>query len=226
MNKPFYKTKGFFVVYIVICLFAAGLYLNDQIKSKSTLSKNVIGTEQDQEKSESTVKKSPEEIKSEIIGTINAEIKILKTEEIFKKEYSTLEEFGSAVRLIETWCENVTSIKDNGDKDILKVKNELSKIVSNMFVKSLPMLRKNYVKLIGDSMWENNIKVTSAGSSYKTLTFIGNIFTDNKNKSDFQKLQSDFLHKLRFERVNYKWFESEEGYTYYKIDSPKDSDIQ
>ena len=42
---------------------------------------------------------------------------------------------------------------------------------------------------------------------------------------DLQSSLEDMLKKLRFDRVNYKWYEYDDKYNYFDLKSPKDVDI-
>ncbi|HMN19209.1 MAG TPA: hypothetical protein PKA31_01265 [Candidatus Moranbacteria bacterium] len=67
--------------------------------------------------------------------------------------------------------------------------------------------------------------VTTSGTGNRTLTLTGGVFASNKNVGDLQSSLEDMLKKLRFDRVNYKWYEYDDKYNYFDLKSPKDADI-
>jgi hypothetical protein len=111
------------------------------------------------------------------------------------------------------------SRKSPNDKRLIKAKNILQK---NM-AKAYPYYRKMMVAVSNDALWEKNIKVRGSGSS---ITFIGGIFANNGNIKAFQTDIQETLQNFRFKRVNYKWYEQADEYTYYTVTSPKDNEIK
>ena len=59
----------------------------------------------------------------------------------------------------------------------------------------------------------------------KTIQFTGGIFANNKNKQETQETLSEILNLLRFNTVNYKWYEYDDEYTYYELDTKRDNEI-
>lgn len=84
-----------------------------------------------------------------------------------------------------------------------------------------PILRKAYVKVLKDALWEDDIDVKYSGT---TISFIGGKFAANRNIAEFHDIARDALVKIRFKRVNYKWYKYDEEYSYYTLYPGSDSD--
>jgi hypothetical protein len=80
-----------------------------------------------------------------------------------------------------------------------------------------PAFRKQYVKLLGNTLWEHDIEV-EARNNYKTITFIGGTFSLNRHIKEFHSEARDMLKLLGFTRAEYKWYKYDDEYTYYTIE--------
>ena len=92
-------------------------------------------------------------------------------------------------------------------------------------VSEFPKLRKAYGKIVAKKLWVENIEVEVFGNNSKTIQFTGGIFANNKNKQETQETLSEMLNFLRFKKANYKWYEYDDEYTYYDLDSKNDNEI-
>lgn len=91
-----------------------------------------------------------------------------------------------------------------------KVAKELWKVKS-------PQLRKQYVSIIKDKLWENDIDVKTTNGG-KDIWFIGGIFAAHKNIKDFEAQTEENLKALGFHRAYYRWVDSDLAeYTYYDL---------
>lgn len=115
-------------------------------------------------------------------------------------------------------------INDKND-EIKKIAKQLETKVSQLQSKEFPKMRKAYVDLVDRKMWEHNIDVYSKWSYNWTIEFVWWTFVNNKNKLDFYMTIKDMLVLLRFDRVNFKWYEYDDEYTYWTIDSNADSKV-
>ena len=80
--------------------------------------------------------------------------------------------------------------------------------------KALPGIRKAFVKITKDELWESDIDVYDADGG-KTIWFVGGTFAANRNIKSFQENIETTLIKLGFKRACYKWIEHTDKYTYY-----------
>ena len=113
-------------------------------------------------------------------------------------------------------------------KDRYNDRNPLDSVTSTLLEKNLkkanklitklqPAFRKQYVKLLGNALWEHDIEV-EARNNYKTITFIGGTFARNSNIKDFHNEAHEMLKLLGFTRAEYKWYKYDDEYTYYTIE--------
>lgn len=86
-------------------------------------------------------------------------------------------------------------------------------------------MRLTYKKITQSLLWEDDINVEILGKRNTTLQFTGRAFTTNKNIKEVQNSCSDMVNKLRFKTINYKWYKYDDEYTYFTLDTPKDSDL-
>lgn len=121
--------------------------------------------------------------------------------------------------------DNALSLINKNDKDkpdsIRTLLAKLEATLKKTQQKEFPLLRKAYIKITDEKLWENNINVSGSGS---TITFIGGIFANNKNIKDIQEGVSDQLHLLRFKKSIYRWYDGADG-TQYTMESKKDSEL-
>lgn len=107
----------------------------------------------------------------------------------------------------------------NNDAKLKKAKDLLKKKLSEAY----PYYRKLMVRASSEALWEKNIKVTGTGS---TITFTGGVFANHANIKAFETDIEETLNNFRFKRVNYKWYDYDDEYTYYSLSNPKDSEIK
>ncbi|MDU1906402.1 MAG: hypothetical protein E6772_16655 [Dysgonomonas sp.] len=104
------------------------------------------------------------------------------------------------------------------EKQIQVIKNK----ISQMQVKVYPALRKAFAQNAKSKLWEEDIKVVQNGT---TITFIGHQFVTNRNIKESYEAIYEYLISVRYKKAIFKWHDYSE-YTYYNIDSPKDSDVK
>ncbi len=104
-----------------------------------------------------------------------------------------------------------------------QLKNELVKLQ----VREFPLIRKNYTEVISKSLWEENGKAKYYGVGNKNILIISSLFANNKNIASLQQSIESILNHFRFNKVSYKWIDSEYAeYSYYDLQGTKDSDIK
>lgn len=90
-------------------------------------------------------------------------------------------------------------------------------------VTGLPLLRRKMGPFLAKQLWESDVKARTFGDSYTTVEFVGGAFAAHHNIQTSQDAASPFLSRLRFKRAQYKWIESAEEFTFYKLDTLPDN---
>ena len=116
----------------------------------------------------------------------------------------------------KTYDNGVDSMKQYFDANarLSSLRHYCVKRRAEIMEEAKPKLRKRYVKVLGDKLWEDDIQVKASG---KIITFIGGIFAANRNKKEFQEKLGDTLKELGFKQVRYKFIEHDDEYTYYDL---------
>lgn len=136
------------------------------------------------------------------------------------------EGLGQALMQIEanSFIHKLATNLNSDDEEMISLIAKHKKLTISKQKKTFPELRRAFIKITDQLMWEQNIDVEAYGSN-KNVIFTGGIFASNKNISDFQSTISESLRDLRFNRAYFRWFNGAEDLTYYEISSQSDSDI-
>lgn len=159
--------------------------------------------------------------------------------EIFdlKSKISSIDDFQSSryrgsvsklvneIDLFKEYARFAERIENLDNTEVKKLHSRFVKKLEALQVSEFPKLRKAYAQIVKDKLWVENIEVEVSGGRYTTLQFTGGTFASNRNKQEFQTTLSDILYEFRFKRVNYKWYEYDDEYTYYTLNSMKDSEL-
>lgn len=129
---------------------------------------------------------------------------------------SELDEFAGALKLA-----------DLGARDSLTANKKLAASLKNKIIalqiQEFPKMRKHYADFAAKKLWSDDMEVNANGSGYTKLMLISAKFAANKNKESAQDAIRGVVSALRFKQVAYKWYSGESEYTYYPLDTPKDS---
>jgi hypothetical protein len=134
----------------------------------------------------------------------------------FPKYETSMEGLG----LIQELQEDVT--RALGDPERSKQAKVWKTSLQSLQQKHYPKLRKMWAKDMEDKLWKSDIEVNLRGT---TIEFVGGTFAANANIDAMQKEIGTLFKEFRFKRVNYKWYSGADEYTYYKIDSPNDTEL-
>lgn len=85
-----------------------------------------------------------------------------------------------------------------------------------------PKFRRIAAKEYKAKLWREDIDVSSYGT---TIAFSGGLFASNANIEDFNDLMLEELDKLRFQKVQYRWYKESDEYTSYTLKAKADSNI-
>lgn len=109
------------------------------------------------------------------------------------------------------------------DKSVVNLGHELRKKAVKIQKEHFPKMRKQYALNMKENLWREDIDVKLSGT---TLTFTGGVFAANANIEDFHKANIEQFLRFRFKKVQYKWYSGDSEITYYKINSPDDSELK
>jgi len=174
-------------------------------------------------------KRADEEVKKK------AEIERLKTQltsetEAIKKfnggEYrESVEKINAELMLFSVWAILADTAKNNDSDEIKKLGKNLETSLVALQNKEFPQMRLAWGKLLKTKLWEFNVDISVLGNKNTVLEIVGAYYASNKNIKDTQATISDMLKSLRFDRVNYRWYEYDDGY-YFTIESKKDNELE
>ncbi len=92
-------------------------------------------------------------------------------------------------------------------------------------VNQKPQARKLCAQKLKETMWEHDVAVEISGTRNTTLTFTGAVFASNKGIKAAQETIGSLYKNLGFKRVNYKWYEYDDTYTYFDIEGLPDGSM-
>ena len=90
---------------------------------------------------------------------------------------------------------------------------------------TFPILRDKAGGIFSNALWESDGKARTFGARYATVEFVNGSFAAHANIAKSHEAIRALLVRLRFKRAEYKWYSEADEYSYYTIESPKDSDI-
>lgn len=128
------------------------------------------------------------------------------------------------VVLFATYKNIIRDAKATSNKEILDLATKLEKKVLARQAQAFPKLRKNYADAAAEKLWESNIYVTVSGANNSVLNMTGGLFASNKNIKQTQETIQEIATQFRFKEVRYRWYKGADEFTYYKLETPKDSE--
>lgn len=224
VKKPIYKRKWFLItvgIIVVIILLPKGN--SDQNKKVSEQSGTVNNSSKDSKienvKEDTTPKVSTLETR------LSKEIEEIKKGIDFSVYRGEILKLQIETSMFKLWGDLIKEGLNSSNPVEVKLSNELQKLVSKVQQKELPLIRKDYIEIVRQKLWEENIKVSGSGRGTTTINLSGGTFFSNKNKSEVQNTLSDILTNFRFKQSTYRAYESQDEYTYYTMETPKDSEL-
>lgn len=155
---------------------------------------------------------------------IDREIKSIREGVSFSNYRGTMEQLRVGLILFEGWQTVITFGNISEDEEVQHKAKKLERLVRSVQLREFPKMRKEYGKILGNTLWENDISVAVYGSRKQYITLTGGIFAANKNIKDFQTQLQESMILYRFKQANYKWYSGDDEYTYFTIESKKDSE--
>jgi hypothetical protein len=160
-------------------------------------------------------KKQEAEAKQKAIDEIN--IFIWLVDNFKDNDYSSVRNIELTAILFWSYALTVEKYKNHTDSEIKNLALSLERKTSALQIKQFPIMRKEYTKLVDQTMWEYNIDVYSKWTWNWTIEFVWWYFANNKNKLDTYSTLKEMLKLLRFDRANFKWYEYDDNYTYWEV---------
>lgn len=204
--------QSFFITLFVITLFSCGDAKKPQIdtsreESLSREDKN-IGTE---------------EWKLTEIQSIKSDSTTLRNTDYIKLSNGTNSEMSSAIDFLSSHNPSWKGYRKTYNEFYTKDKRasipisyivKTSKLTLN---KILPSYRKSFAKNLANTLWEQDIYVTSSGAQNTILNFTGGIFAANQNIADMQSIIETDARHFGFKQVQYRWYKGASEFTYYNL---------
>lgn len=130
--------------------------------------------------------------------------------------------------LLLAWQDIYNDIKQNRElsPELDRKVAAYEKLLPQVLRRQFPVVREAMVKNWKRKMWEHDIEVLGRGPGTTTVRFVGGIFANNASIKEFQSKISEDLTSMRFKRAEYLWYQYDDEYTYYTIQSLKDSEIR
>jgi len=170
---------------------------------------------------------SPKEEYQALLSKLNTSINMIDSGKVdFDSYHKNLGTLLSEVAVFNVWngfvIKGLSSDSTEAKEKALKLKRQVRKIQIDQF----PKMRKAYVESIEHDLWRDNTTIKALGRKKDRLRLIGRMFASNRNKEDCQNKIIDAITSLRFKRVDYLWYDGQDEYTYYKVRSLKDNQLQ
>ncbi len=129
------------------------------------------------------------------------------------------------VALFNAYASIIEEYSTNQNPEIKTAISNLRNEVTKLQVREFPKLRKAYAKIIWETLWTSNIEVVTKWWDNWTIELVWGKLANNQNKLDVYTTLKEMLVMLRFNRINMKWYEYDDDYTYWDIESKNDNEI-
>ncbi|NML68796.1 hypothetical protein HHL23_03160 [Chryseobacterium sp. RP-3-3] len=209
--KPFFLKKRFLIPFGILLLLLIKCTKTD------------TSTPQNKKVSIQTEKKSEEKI--DLKTKLENNIKGIDEGQDLAKNVKSLDGIVIVLALYKVYSSIINEGKSSKNNDEQELAKKLEKKVIDSQVKTFPKLRRIYYELIKEKLWVNDVDVKILGPNNKTIQFTAGYFASNKNIQETQTTLHEMLLNLRFKQTQYKWYSGDDEYTYYNIESSKDSEI-
>lgn len=220
-DRPFYKKKRVLIPAGLLIIGIIGAQMDKDTKA-NTASSAPAATEQTSTANSSSGKTGGLDLKTKIENNIKS---IDGGDDLTKSEMTSVTAFQITAAIYKAYASTIKEGKQSTDKDVLKLTSDLEKKVIASQVKNFPKIRKAYYEFIKNKLWENDVYVDVSGSGNTVLKFTGAYFAANKNIKTTQETITEMLTLLRFKETQYTWYKGQDEYTYYKLETPKDTEI-
>ena len=211
----------------VLCLLKVEVddenYLNAQELLKEAEGKIM---ERDRQKAiEDSTNKYTEELKTagQTITQLESELNSIKSFDGSK--YQDIDGIKMELALLQAWIILVNDSEVHASGEVQKLSSSLKSELIKTQKKEYPLMRSRFSTYLDKTLWEDDIDVAASGSNKTTLTLTGGTFASNANIKEYQTTLYEILTLLRFKRIQYKWYEYDDTYTYYTLEVPTDAEL-
>ena len=149
---------------------------------------------------------------------------LLSVKDFEGSSYTDIDGIKVELALFQTWIALCNECENHASQEVHKLGNQLHIELHKLQAKEYPKMRGRFCSYLDTKLWEDNIDVAVSGSGKTILTFTGGIFANNANIKEYQTTLNETFTLLRFKRIQYKWYEYDDTYTYYTLEVPKDVD--
>lgn len=138
----------------------------------------------------------------------------------------TLEGLKVTLALYSLYAELIEEAKEYNltDQDKASVKRLKSLVIEDQ-KKNLPKMRDKYGIAVRKLVWEHDVSVKTFGTGFRTIEYVSSMFAANRNIKTFFENAQETLHIYRFKRVQFKWYDGDDEYQYFILDSLDDDDL-
>lgn len=142
-------------------------------------------------------------------------------------EFNTGLEMTTHVVLYKVLYDEAQKHKDSTNKELTTVAKQALNSIPSIQSRNFPALRRRFAEVLNAKMWIDDGKVYVQGGAATTLNVVNHTFALNENVREGYLAIADILKVLRFDRVKFKWADSEYlEYQYYDIDSLPDNKVE
>ena len=219
-SRPFYKKKRVLIPAAIIFLGMIGADMDKDKKVTTGTRENAVTEETSSPKPVGSYT-SNMNLKTKIVNNI----KSLDAGDDLMSDLSSATNIQIAAAVFIAYASIIKEGRQSSDEEILKLTADLEERVRAYQVKNFPKVRRAYYEFAKKTLWENDVDVDLSGSGNTVLKFTAGHFAANKNIKMTQESLSEMLTILRFKQTQYRWYKGEDEYTYYKMETPKDSEI-
>lgn len=106
---------------------------------------------------------------------------------------------------------------DSANEQILSLYKNNDNAARALGKKYFRSLRIQYVKMLNNDAWEDNIEVSVSGKNKDVITFVGGLFASHRYIKKFHEQILPHLLIMQFKRANYKWIEHDDKYTFFDL---------
>jgi hypothetical protein len=221
-DRPFYKKKRVIIPAVLLLLGIVGSQMDKDKKSNTTSASTPVTTEQTSSSKTTSNSTGGMDLKTKIANNIKS---IDGGDDLTKSPMTTATDFQIIAAIFKAYAMTVNEGRTSSDKEVLKLTAELQKKVIASQQKNFPRVRKAYYEFIKNKLWENDVYVDISGNGNTVIKFTGGFFAANKNIKETQEALSEMLILLRFKQTQYRWYRGQDEFTYYTIESSKDSEL-
>lgn len=141
-------------------------------------------------------------------------------------EFDTALEMTVHIVLYKVLYDEAQKHKGSTNKELASVANQAINSIPTLQSRNFPKLRRRFAEVLNKTLWIDDGKAYVQGSTASTLNVVSHTFALNENVRDGYLAIADTLKTLRFDRVKFKWADTEYvEYQYYDIDSLPDNKV-